>query len=309
MNIHDSRSLQLAADEAVRKSQGQLRKMILVHTGVSVGLALLLSLLDHFLDTQIESTGGLGGVGTRAILETVQTVLFVAQVVALLFWQIGYVYIGLRVSRGQSVEMGDLLQGFRKFGPVLRLRILTSMLMTGMAVLCAYVASIALSLTPFSDPLMEAMESGTEEALSAAMEQMMLPMSCAVGVFLLIIFVPFWYRLRMADYVLMDHDGVGAFRAVGVSKGIMRHNRLALLKLDLHYWWFYLGELLGLVVAYGDLILPQLGLNLPWTSTVSYYIFLVLSQLLQLVLYWWKGNNVRVAYANFYNVLMSQETV
>ena len=76
------------------------RRMILIHTGIILLATLLLSVADHFLSQQISGTGGLSGIGGRAILETVQSILRLAQTVALPFWQIGYLYYTLQIAKG-----------------------------------------------------------------------------------------------------------------------------------------------------------------------------------------------------------------
>lgn len=307
MDIRDRRGLKSEAGKALAAASYDPKKLILMHTGAMVALSLVLALIDYVLDKGISGTGGLSGVGTRSALETLQTVLMCAQLVAMLFWQIGYVYAALGISRGQPVGPGSLLEGFRQFGPVLRLRLILALLYSGIVMLCVYGASILFSLTPLAEPVLAAYEVGTEEALFAAMDEVMLPLMGVMLVVMLVGFVPYWYRLRLAEYALMDDPKAGAMQAVRKSRMLMRRNRMELLKLDMSFWWFYLGEVLVMVVAYGDLILPMFGLSLPWSNTVSYYVFLVLSYLCQMALYWWRGNELQVTYAKFYEALLPDE--
>ena len=307
MDIRDRRGLKQAAKDSLTAANYDPKKLILIHTGVTVGLSLILALIDYVLEQQIGGTGGLSGVGTRSILETAQTVLMGAQVVALLFWQIGYLYTALCISRKEPVSPGSLLQGFRQFGPVLRLRLILALLYCGMIMLCAYGASIVFSFTPMAQPLVEAYEIGTEEAVLQAMEQIVTPLTWMILAVMLVVMVPYLYKLRLAEYALMDAPRAGAMMAIRTSRLMMRRNRLELFKLDLSFWWFYLCEGIVAVIAYGDVILPTFGLSLPWSDTVSYYVFLVLSYLCELVLYWWKGNDVQVTYAKFYEALLPNE--
>lgn len=307
MNINDRRGLKVSARESLAGASYDPKKLILIHTGAMVALSLVLALVDYFLEREIGGTGGLSGVGIRSILETLRTVLMVGQTVALLFWQIGYVYAGLRISRGEPAEPASLLEGFRRFGPVLRLRLVLALLYTGVTMICVYAASIIFSLTPLAESLVAAYEAGTEEAIFGAMNEIMLPLLGIVLVLMLIIMVPYYYRLRLTEYALMDDPRLGAMAAIRKSRAMMRGNRIKLLKLDLSFWWFYLCEMLVTVVAYGDYILPLFGYSLPWSDTVSYYVFLVLSYLCQLALYWWRGNEIRVTYAKFYEALLPEE--
>ncbi len=307
MDIRDRRGLKQSAADSLAAASYDPRKLILIHTGAMVVLSLVLALIDYVLDQQIGDTGGLSGVGTRAVLETLQSVLVFGQVVALLFWQIGFIFASMQISRGKTATPETLLEGFRQFGPVLRLRLTLTLLYSGITLLSSYAASIIFSFTPWAKPLADATAIGTEEALYTAMEQVMLPLSGVLLVVMLIIMVPYTYRLRLTEYVLMDDPRAGAMNAVRTSRLLMRGNRLELLKLDLSFWWFYLCEMLVMVVAWGDMLMPLFGLELPWSDTVSYYLFFVLSYLCQLALYWWQGSHVRVTYAKFYEAVLPHE--
>lgn len=306
MDMRDRRGLKAAARESLAGASYDPRKLILIHTGATVALALVLSLVDYLLDRQISGTGGLSGVGVRSILETLQTVLMVGQMIALLFWQIGYLYTALNISRGKTVGIGSLAEGFRQFWPVLRLRLILALLYVGIGMICMYAASMIFSLTPLAEPLMAAYEAGTEEAMLQAMDEIMLPLMGVIVLVMLAVMVPYLYRLRLTEYALMDDPKAGAMNAIRKSRMMMRGNRMELFKLDISFWWFYLCEVLVAVLAYGDLLLPVFGYELPWSDTVSYYIFLVLSYVCQLALYWWRGNEVQVTYAKFYDALLPE---
>ncbi len=304
MNIGELKT-QTAASLAGAKFDPKL--LVLIHSGVTVAVSLILSLVSHLLESQIDGTGGLGGVGMRSVLETAQMVLMLAQAVAVLFWQIGLTYCAMVIGRGQEAQPRDLLTGFRRFGPVLRLRLLTGLRYFAMAFAGAYLASFVFGLTPWAAPLAEAIEIGTEEALLAAMEAVAVPMTVLVVVIDLALLLPCWYGLRLADYWLMDHPKMAALVAMRVSRMMTYRKRLQLLKLDLSFWWFYGLELLIGLIAYGDLILPLVGVELPWSATVSFYVFLVICYGFQLALYWWRGAHVQVTYARFYEALLPKE--
>ncbi len=303
MNISNRRGLKAEAARALSRASYDPKKLILVHTGASVALGLILALLDYLLEQQIGGTGGLSGVGTRSILETAQAVLTLAQLLAAIFWQIGYVYVALKISRGEEIGIGDLFQGFRQFGPVLRLRLMITLSYVGLSLVSAYVASMIFMFTPWSNVVMEAYELGTEEAMMAAMESVTLPLMGVMCLVMLVLMVPYYYRLRQAEFVLMENPRIGAMMAIRTSREMMRGRRMELFKLDLSFWWFYALEMLTTVVAYGDVLLGMLGVDLPWSSTASYYIFLALCYVCTLVLYWWRGNELQVTYARAYEAL------
>ena len=308
MTISDRRGLKLAARQAISQASYDPKKLILIHTGASAVLSLVLALVDHLLEQQIGGTGGLSGVGMRSMLETAQMVLMLGQVAALVFWQIGYVFIALQLSKGEAVSPGSLLQGFRRFGPVLHLRLKMAIWYFGMSMICVFLASQIFSWTPWAAPLKEILLlGGSQEAIMAAAEDCALPMLAILLVVIAVIAVPAFYRLRMAEYVLMDDRRFGATLAFYNSRVLMRKNRWKLFQLDLSFWWFYALELLISIIAYGDLILPLVGLELPWSSTVSYYVFLILCYIGQLALYWWRGNEVQVTYAMAFRSLLPKQ--
>lgn len=307
MDICDRKGLKRATTAALGQAVYDPKKLVLIHTAASMILALVLSAVSHVLQEQIAQTGGLSGVGMRTVLETVQEVLLLGQLVAVVFWQIGYCFAALRLSDGQPARPGTLLEGFRRFGPVLRLRLLMMLMYMGLSILGMYVACMIFGATPWASPIMEAYEIGTEEAMLAAMEAIVLPLSIMCLLAAVVFLVPSYYRLRMADYALMENPKAGALSAIRTSRGMMRGKRLQLLKLDLSFWWFYALEVLVMVVAYGDTILAGCGVTLPWSSEVSFYVFLIAGYICQLALYWWRGNEVQVTYAMAYRSLLPQE--
>ena len=125
MTIKDRSALKAAADQSLANASCDPKKLILIHSGALLALTLLLTVVDYLLEKGIGTTGGLSGMGLRSVLETVQTTLYVAQAVVLPFWQIGYVFVTMKLARGEQTGMTGLLEGFRRFGPVLRLQILT----------------------------------------------------------------------------------------------------------------------------------------------------------------------------------------
>ena len=89
------------------------------------------------------------------------------------------------------------------------------------------------------------------------------------------------------------------------SSELTRYRRLGLFKLDLSFWWFYLLNAGTLVLCYGDVLLNLMGVSLPWSEDVSYFLFLVLYAAAQLALYWWRKNEVDVTYAQVYTDLQN----
>lgn len=309
--ILNSSNLRAAAKRSLEQTSNA-RRMILIHTGVVLLITLLLSVADFLLEQQIGTTGGLSGLDTRSLLSTVQAVLRLAQIIALPFWQIGYTYFTLRVARGETANTAHLLEGFRRFGPVLRLSLLFAVIGFFAVMVSSYAGSMIFMLTPFSAPLTEAMnamsgsvmdETATLELLNAVMSDIAIPLMLIVLMCLLVIGAFLFFRYRMAYLWLMDHPDSGALSALRGSKMLMRGNCMAVFKIDLGFWWFYLLDVLVSLVCYGDLLLAAIGVPLPIDSTVAYFLFLILYLAAQLGLYCWKQNEVSVTYAHAYQAL------
>lgn len=284
-------------------------RVVLIHTGAVLLISLLLTLADYLLDQQIGTTGGLSGMGTRSVLTTVQSLLRLVQIIVLPFWQIGYTYYTLRLARHQEAGPADLLQGFRRFGPVLRLKLLTAGMTVLLAIVCAYASSILFMMTPWAAPMMTEMETLMAGNMDeAALVEAITAMTADITVPVMIIFslcflaggVFLFFGFRLAELWLMDHPNDGALAALRSSRYLMRGNWKGMLRIDLSFWWFYLLEFLVSVLCYGDVLLDLLGVEMTMDAFGSYFLFFVLYLCAQLALYWWKRNEVSVTYAHAY---------
>ena len=317
MDKNDRLSLKNQARQCLANASFSPKKLILIHTGIVLLLSLLLAVADHLLENQIGSTGGLNGIGSRSILATAQAMLRLAQTVLLPFWQMGYLYVTMKLAREEAVSPWDLCEGFRRFGPVLRLNLLKTAIIAGIAVIGTNIASTIFFLTPFAAPLMEALDpllsdpavmndpTVLQEALTAATGDVMIPLLIIGAIVLIAISLPVFYHYRLASYFLLDSDQPRAFAAMRSSRKLMRYLCMDMFKLDAGFWWFYLLEVLTAAVCYGDLILGWLGVTLPFDTTVAYFLFFTLYLASQLALYLWRKNEVEVTYACAYEFLRS----
>lgn len=312
MDIRDRRAIKSEAAGAIRNAPCNPQKLVFIHSGVMAVVMLLLSLIDFLLQERIAGTSGLGGLGTRSVLTTVQTVLEYISTVALPFWNMGYIFAALAMSRQENAEPVILLQGFRKFGPVLRLFLLENLLFLGLAVLCFYPSMILFLVTPLAAPLSAALEplvgdgSVPDPAVlleNPTVRMAIVPLLVVFFVVYLFITIPLFYRFRMASFALADVPRAGAFAALRSSSRMMRGNRWALFRLDLSFWWFYLLEGIAAALCYGDVLLALIGIDLPISANVSYFLFYAIGLAGQTALYCWAKNHVTVTYAKVYEAL------
>jgi uncharacterized membrane protein len=242
------------------------------------------------LQNQIGSTGGLQGIGMRSLLETASTVLQIGSTALLPFWTMGYVLCILGVVRGSRMEPKDLLGGFQRFAPLLRLNLYRVFKYFILGMLCLYPSIMVYLMTPLANPVMEILEplvqnatdttqmmAMMDEATAMAVTEAMMPWMAVYGLMFLLLAAPLYYRLRMADYILLDNPKLGAMQAVRLSTLMTLRKRMQLFLLDLRFWWFYLGLGLCAAVCYLPLMLSWFGIMLPlWADYACYGGYLVL---------------------------------
>lgn len=292
-------------------------RVILIHTGVAMLISLICVLADHFLAQEISKASGLSGLSTRAFLSTVQTVLHMFQLVFLPFWQMGYLYYTLRIARGQAAGAGDLLEGFRRFLPIALLKLLLGMLLLALMFACSYAASFLFMMTPWATPIFTQMEAlllegkdyvEVSEYMMTQMQEYMTPLLIIYGILFAIVGVIFFFFTRQAELWLLDHPNKGPFAALVGSIRCMRGNKMGMLRIDLSFWWFYALEILVCVLSFGNVILRSFGLNMSNDTFLTYLLFFCLYLWAQLMLYWWKRNEVAVTYAHAYLAICPEET-
>ena len=289
------------------------KKLVLIHTGVSLGASLLLSILSYVLNLGIGQTGGLSGIGLRSVLASAQAVLELGVSLVLPFWNVGLLFAALRWANGENATPTHLLQGFRRFPALLGLSFVQGglYLVLGMAVF--YISSSLFLLTPYSDALMAQlaplMEEGSADLLAAELMEAAgtsaIPLLALAAVLFAVVAIPMFYRLRFAPYAIME--GHGTVRSMVHSVRITKGSVLQLIKLDLSFWWFYLLQALTVALCYGDQILPALGITLPLSADLGFFLFYVLGIVTQLLLLWQCQARVSTAYCLAYRMLESQQ--
>lgn len=310
MDIHNRHALKAAACDALNAASGSPRRLVLLHAGVSAVVMLILTAGGLALQGMIDNTGGLAGLGTRSVLTTVQMLLQNAGTLLLPFWNFGYTFAVLALYRRQEAGVPTLLSGFRHFGPVIRFLLLKGLIFFGIGILCAYPSAVFYLLSPFSGSLVSAltadpalMDDPTALMENPAFADNLLPMNLIFLAVFLLVAAPMYYRLRMGEFALADDPKKGAFAALRSSSRMMRRNRLALLRLDVSFWWFYGLIALSAAITYGDVLLDSLGIALPIPQNTAYLLFYALGLLVQTAVYYFARNPVTLTYAAAYDVL------
>ena len=314
----DHRGMKAAAQGRLGEAREE-KKIALIFGGITVGASLLVTVVNYCLGLEIDKTGGLSNFGIRSVLSAVQTVLPIVQMCLLLCLELGYTAAMLRISRGQYTSPHTLRAGLQRFGPLLRSLLLQSLIYMGVGMLSSYLAMQVYLLTPLSKGFLEAAEplltSGdietailmADEATQLDLLKSLVPMYGIMLVIFGILAIPISYQYRMVNFVLLDKPGMGAVRAMRESKAMMRRNRLTLFRLDLSFWWYHGLTVLVSAVCYGDAILALLGVELPWSGDVSYFLFYGLYLIATLAMIYFLRNRVDVTYALAYEALLPKE--
>lgn len=317
MNI---RALKTQASAALRQASYSPRKLFFLYGAISLGLGLVIALLDAVLANSIADTGGLAGMQTRAVLTTAQSALQLISGIALPFLQFGLVYGCLRLIRQERADAHVLPEGFRRFGPILRLLIMKAVLFTAAVVACSYVSSTLFVLTPLSRSFTELMKPIVESGDLAAMEAMLSDEAAIVkllptmgGFFVIflihicVICIPLGYRISMADFVVMDEGRRGGFRAIRESFRLTRGSCKKLFRLDLSFWWFYILSVFASLLGGLDGLLTMAGVALPVSAQTAYWVCYGAYIVVQLVLLTFAAPKVQTTYAAAYEALKAKE--
>lgn len=317
MDFSDRNSLIIEANRRLDNANCNHKRLVMIYAGVTALALALASAATWWLNSQIGSTGGLQGIGMRSILETAATVLQIGSSALLPFWTMGYVFCMLGIARGKRMESRDLLGGFQRFFPLLRLKLYRVFKYFILAILCAYPSSVVFMMTPLAEPVLEIMEplmqnatdtaqvmAMMDEATAAAITEAMEPSMLVFIPMFLLLAAPLYYRLRLADYLLLDNPKLGAMQAVRMSTLLTLRKRMQLFLLDLRFWWFYLGLGLCMAVCYAPVALSWPGIMLPqWADYACYGGYLVLQFGLTVL----ARNKVELTWAVAYESLMKKQ--
>lgn len=318
MNLRNTREIKDFASRRLEASASQ-KQIVLIYVALALGLTALVTVLNHVLDLQIENFGGLSNLGKKTMLSSVQSMLPMAQSILTMCLDVGYVAAMLRIARGMYTSPQTLRLGFDRFWVLLRCSIFKGLILTGVAFGSMYTGIMIFMLTPLAEPVVEIvtplmsqmslLDSAVmiDDATYAQLVRAMLPCFAFGGVMLLILGGPIFYSFRMVNYVIIDKPAMGALMALRESKKMMRGHRLQLLKLDLTLWPYYLASGAALVVCYGDVILPMLGVELPVSEMVAFFGFYALYMAASFCVHYFLRNRAEVSYALAYDAVKPEE--
>lgn len=317
MTIRDRKTLKQTAGRRLAAASYKPRRLILIHSGITLAAVLLMAVIQYVITWQIDANGGgLTGLPLRSVLDTARTVVSIAYGILMPFWSVGIFYAGLRLARGKAAYPRVLLEGFRRRGPVLRLILMQALIYGIISVVTMYGAWIIYGMTPdgqaFANALMKLITTETftdyyqliEAIPTEVIEQVTWGYLPVFGVVWLLLIAPAAYRMRLAPYVLMDKDRTGAWKAIRTSGKLTRRNCGHLLLLDLSYWWYYLLPVVLLLPAYANVLLPLVGLSLPVDPAVLYLGGQVIYVVLTLIFECFAKPKVQTTYALAYDVLL-----
>ena len=303
------RELKQQAENSLSRSVCDPKRLLLIHIGVMTVASLLLTVIDYVLQLQIDATGGLSGIATRSMLSTVSAVLQLMFFALAPFWQAGYIRVSLAVARGEQADTDSLFSGLRRFGPILRLYLLQTLVFGALMIGSNYASSFLYLLTPWGRGMLGQLTSILEQSGSLPTEESLgslsqhgVPMLILAGVVFLILAIPTFYRMRLSLYRVMDGQ-TKALQAILESVKLTKGRWFSLMKLDLSFWWFYALEVAIGLIGYMDLLLALAGHPLPWSEALGFFLPYILYLLLQLGFQLWQKNRVAVTYAHAYEVL------
>ena len=318
MNIRNRKELKHFAAERLENVKDS-KRIVLIYTGLIMGLSVLVMAVNYVLDLRMDQLGGLSNMSARAALSALQGVLPLAQSMVSTCLSVGFLAAMLRIARGQYVSPQTLRLGFDRFWVLLRCTVIKGLLYTSGIFVSVYAGIMVYMMTPWASEMMEFLVPYLEDVplidatvvLEAAVYDqfaaMLWPAYLICGILAAVLLLPMVYSYRMAEYVIIDKPAYGAMMALRESKKMMRANRAALFKLDVSLWWYYGALTLASVLGYGDVILPLLGLELPVSDEVGYFLFYGLYLAATAVAYYFLLDRVDVTYALAYDTLKPEE--
>lgn len=285
------------------------QKTVLVYAGITLGGSFLTLLFSFAVGLLMENTGGLSGLDTRAWLETLVMVAQLLVRIATPLLSMGFLHGALLLAREKSMGPKTLLVGLKRWTLLLRHTLFQGLILLCLGYLALQVATVVFTFLPGAEGAMALVESLVEDPAvlsgnltDAQLTQMLKAFAPAYMIAIVLFvaaFIPVSYRLRLSDFRVMEETPVGAIKATVQSFRLMKGSCMALFKLDLSFWWFYLlqGALTVAVAVLGAL---------PLVSDLAYVIGYGVYCLALLLLEYKQLAYVQTSYAVFYQNILEK---
>ena len=315
MDIRNTRELKTFAAQRL-EGRSVARTLAMICAAVIIGTAFLSTGLSYLLDLQINETGGLSNIGRRSFLATFQTLFPYLRMALVMCVELGYTSAMLRIARGQHTSLNAFRLGFDRFFLALGTRIREYLTYFAILLLSTFLGIQLFLLSPLADQTMAIVEpfasAGMEalledEAAYAAFALSIRPAIIFVGALYALLAIPVTYQYRMASFIIIDKPGIRPRTVLKESTRMMKKHRFQLFRLDLSLWLFYLLKALAAVVCYGDSLLPLMGIQLPFSETVGYFLFFGLYLVMEFIIFCFMQNHVTTTYALAYDSLRPRE--
>ena len=318
MNIRDRRQIREFAAGRLENARN-ITKIVLIYCALTLGLSALATVVNYLLDAQMDGLTGLSSISKRTTLSAIQSTLTFALPLVTMCLETGYQAAMLRTARGQYTSEQTLRLGFDRFWVLMRCSIFMGIRFAITLFLCVYAGIVVFMMLPISQPAMDVLrpylaqmsvlsgELVLDEGAYVQFAQAVWPAYVICGVLYALAAIPLWYSYRMGRYIVIDKPGMGALAVLRASKQMMRKNRIALFKLDMSFWWFYLVQLLASAVCYGDMILPMLGIDLPGNEDVWFFVFMACYFAIHFAANYFLRSRVEVSYALAYDCIKPEE--
>lgn len=314
MNILQSGGLKRRAASLLEQTRPEYRKLVTLHAAVSVGVMLVISLIQLLLNQITSNESGLSGMGASVVFSTAKATLGLISGILLPFWEIGVLYTSVRVTRRQEAEFLHLTRGFRRWGVVLRFYLLLILLYIVAVMFLSNLIPVIMIFFPMSQTLEDSLtavisENGTdsvammEAVMQAGVMDYILPIVVIFMVLLAAVLLWLSYRIRMSQYLLVDDPAMPAIPSLIVSNQMTKGHKWSLCKLDLSFWWYYLLQLGVAAISFGPELLMLAGVTLPISANVEFFLFQLLYGIAYVAVVWFFGAYVQTTYACAYDEL------
>ena len=307
MEMLNPNDLHKKAEFALNRGR-EPKKVILYYALITTALSVAATALNIWMDSLIAGQGGLGNMNTRAVFSSVQAILPMALTLVSLCLNLGYQNAMMRIARRQYADQTDLKVGFRYFWPLMRMLLLQVMLYSIICLLMYQLVFTLYSFTPWAEPLISLLVPYLEnpslimtEAVANEAFLLLIPCLILYAAACAVVVIPMAYRLRMANYCLLDNSGRGALAAMLESRKIMKGKCKKLFRVDLSLWPYYLLVVVSTVVLYLDVILAFIGVQLPVSWDVVTYGCYGGYLLIQFVTAYYLRNFAEVTYLTAYD--------